>query len=458
MKSMAFLLAASLLATAGCRQAEEEAQTADPAGDRSAARSSSIVAITITDSPALSMTVTVGRSSPTRAVGYKELLSTLADAVAAAKDEKVWVTLKADAMTKYQNLAPALQACLESEIERVMLDGHVAALSRRGLPAALEAQIRVYLQAPGTSYGSGFASDWVDLETPADECRRALPQAFAEIRRLYRDVRWPVLLSPYPGCTYRWILAAYEEIERAGFVNIRLVVSDTPPPPLQPPPKPMVGRSKVKPGPMAPLPKQFPDELFPEIPDTITVLPALVRPPEWPAADRAFFRLDADEAAKAGKIVYLVDRSGSMTDSIEIVKSELKRAIGDLAGGKQFHVIFYSSGPPVESAPKQLVAATEPNKAQAYKFIDNVVAQGETDPSEAIRRAFECKPDLIFLLTDGEFDRSIITLCKDLNKDRKVPIHTVGFLYQSGEPVLKEIAADSGGRYKFVSDADLVSP
>ena len=50
---------------------------------------------------------------------------------------------------------------------------------------------------------------------------------------------------------------------------------------------------------------------------------------------------------EARKIVYVVDRSGSMTDSIDYVKFELKRSIGELGEEKEFHVIFYSSGPPV---------------------------------------------------------------------------------------------------------------
>jgi biopolymer transport protein ExbD len=170
---------------------------------------------------------------------------------------------------------------------------------------------------------------------------------------------------------------------------------------------------------------------------------------------KGFFGLSSTGGAGGGKIVYIVDRSGSMTDSIDYVKMELKRSISDLADDKKFHVIFYSSGPPVENAPRRLVNATERNKAQANEFIDAVVAQGETDPSEAIRRAFAVQPDLIYLLTDGEFDRSIITLCKDFNKDKKVTIHTIGFLYRTGETVLKQIADDGGGNYKFVSEKDL---
>jgi len=90
-------------------------------------------------------------------------------------------------------------------------------------------------------------------------------------------------------------------------------------------------------------------------------------------------------------------------------------------------------------------------------FIDDVVAMGETDPSRAIDRAFAVRPDLVYLLTDGEFDRAVIGQIGRLNAGGKVRVHTIGFVYTSGEEVLKEIAAGNGGLYKFVSTDDLAA-
>ena len=157
------------------------------------------------------------------------------------------------------------------------------------------------------------------------------------------------------------------------------------------------------------------------------------------------------------KIVYVVDRSGSMTDSIDYVKYELKRSISELTEDKEFHVVFYSSGPPVEMPARRLVNATERNKQLAFEFIDGVVPQGETDPSKALERTFACNPELIYLLTDGEFDKTIVGLVKRLNVGGKITVHTIGFLYQTGEAVLKQIADENNGQYKFVSEADLAT-
>ena len=61
----------------------------------------------------------------------------------------------------------------------------------------------------------------------------------------------------------------------------------------------------------------------------------------------------------------------------------------------------------------------------------------------------------MFLLTDGTFDRAIAGLVKRLNPGAKVPVHTIGSLYRTGEPILKKIAEENGGQYKCVSEADL---
>jgi hypothetical protein len=165
-----------------------------------------------------------------------------------------------------------------------------------------------------------------------------------------------------------------------------------------------------------------------------------------------FFGTESEDAAR---VVFVVDRSGSMGDSIDFVKFELKRSIYDLDQGQSFHIIFYSSGPPLEMAPAKLVPANQKNKQIAHAFIDSVIPQGETDPSKALERAFACKPDVICILTDGEFDKAIADLVKRANVDDRVTVHTVGFLYKSGEAMLKKIAQQNNGQYKFISETDL---
>jgi len=159
----------------------------------------------------------------------------------------------------------------------------------------------------------------------------------------------------------------------------------------------------------------------------------------------------------AKRIVYVVDRSGSITDSMMYVKYELRRAIRSLDSTQSFYVIFFSSGPAVPMPSGKMVQATEANKMIAADFIDSIVPVGQTDPSEALKMAFAEKPEEIHLLTDGEFDQKIVPLIDSLNRDKKVKVHTLCFLYQQGEAILQKIAANNNGKYKFISDTDLQS-
>jgi len=158
---------------------------------------------------------------------------------------------------------------------------------------------------------------------------------------------------------------------------------------------------------------------------------------------------------KPCKVVFVCDRSGSMTNSIDFSKYELNRCIDTLKETDEFGVLFFSTDPPLEMSPGGLVPATEANTDLAFDFVRHVIPQGDTEPASAIKRAFALQPETIFILTDGEFDKSVVDLVKSLNAGGKVTVHTVAFLYQTGGKVLKEIAEQNGGVYKFVSEADL---
>lgn len=160
---------------------------------------------------------------------------------------------------------------------------------------------------------------------------------------------------------------------------------------------------------------------------------------------------------KAKRIVYVVDRSGSMSDSITYCRAELRRAVESLTEDQQFQVIFYSSGPPLIMPPGRLVTATDEAKKTAHAFVEGVKPVGQTDAAEALRQAFTLGPDTVYLLTDGEFTGDVPRLIDTLNRDRKVCVHTLCFIYRKGEAVLRQIAARNGGVYKYVGESDLAA-
>jgi hypothetical protein len=161
-------------------------------------------------------------------------------------------------------------------------------------------------------------------------------------------------------------------------------------------------------------------------------------------------------------VVYLIDRSGSMVDTFGAVRGEMLMSIAGMKPHRKFHVVLFADGRPIEKAPRAMTRATDAAKLRLVKFLQPVRASGRTDPIPAINHAFDALPTgpaaratIIYLLTDGVFpdnDRVLRTI-RRRNAGRRIRINTI--LYGNRPPiaeeVMKEIAADSGGEYRFVS-------
>ena len=161
-------------------------------------------------------------------------------------------------------------------------------------------------------------------------------------------------------------------------------------------------------------------------------------------------------------IVYVVDSSGSMMETFDQVRKEMRRSILRLSDQQTFHVIFYTIGTPKENPPRRLVFATADQKRQAMEYLDKVQPHGQTDPIPALERAFAVlksrpgnkKGMLVYLLSDGDFEdnEKVLQRIRELNTDRQVHINTIlhHFVVPTAEDVLTKIAEQNGGRYKFV--------
>lgn len=198
------------------------------------------------------------------------------------------------------------------------------------------------------------------------------------------------------------------------------------------------------------------------------------------------------------RVVFVIDISGSMTkwdaggekggkgsnwevrQRIRRTKSQLVQAIDKLAKGAQFNVVAFSNR--VQSFRKSMVLATRGSKGQAARFIKKLNADGATHTDEALQQAFlDPHVDTIVLLSDGapmksrtegaaELIPRILEEVRELNRLRKVRIHTFGFdgvgkwppgsKYGRGnapEPdpadlikFLKELASEHRGKYTSI--------
>lgn len=177
-------------------------------------------------------------------------------------------------------------------------------------------------------------------------------------------------------------------------------------------------------------------------------------------------------------IVYVVDRSGSMVKTFEGVRWEMIRAIGRL-NGQKFHIVLFGDGKTIEGPGRGLVDSGIENKGAAAKFLDQQTPIGSTTALVALKRAFAVlaaapanESRLIYLVSDGDFsglaggsqyrtadgrklggNEAVLQWLADKNAGPKVYINTI-LLHSTDETavdVLKTIARQNGGRFKYIS-------
>jgi hypothetical protein len=158
----------------------------------------------------------------------------------------------------------------------------------------------------------------------------------------------------------------------------------------------------------------------------------------------------------AGKsFVYVVDMSGSMHGArFERAKKELIRSINKLGAEQKFYVYFFNDRtfPLFDPKPVNgMIPANSSNKQRAVRWINTRVAESTTNPNYALQQALEMRPEVIFLLTDGELDDpdAVRSMIRRFNKSNVI-IHTIAFENEDGGNTLEAIANENNGVYRFV--------
>lgn len=163
---------------------------------------------------------------------------------------------------------------------------------------------------------------------------------------------------------------------------------------------------------------------------------------------------------QARSVVYVMDRSGSMSDTFTLLQRELMRSIGALDSEQLFNVIWFNQGQATEWSTRMRKATIE-NKRAAFEAIRRIVPEGSTEPIDAIRKSLGFRPDVMFLLSDGDFgeeNEKIISMFKQRNRTRRTIVNTILFIYDTmgkGEHVLRSIAETNGGTFKHVTQDDV---
>lgn len=179
--------------------------------------------------------------------------------------------------------------------------------------------------------------------------------------------------------------------------------------------------------------------------------------PPSPGQPPRFFGLEA----VGERIVYVCDRSASMSEPDGVPLAEAKRellaSIEALGDSRQFHLMFYNERPSVFAASGgrgRPMFADESTLREVRRFVEGTRAAGGTRHAEAILTAFKLSPDVVFLLTDADATDDLAAdeldrLTKRLGRARLMVVQFGG----GGDcrsPRLARLAELSGGAYRVL--------
>ncbi|TWT65235.1 hypothetical protein [Allorhodopirellula solitaria] len=163
--------------------------------------------------------------------------------------------------------------------------------------------------------------------------------------------------------------------------------------------------------------------------------------------------------------VYLVDSSGSMGDAFLSARRALLDSIDMLSPEQRFYVIFFDAEcdymriSRADQDEPRSVYASPSNKQRLRSWAMRVEMDRGKAPYEPLEYALQdLKPDVIFLLSDGEFPQRIESLLQTENRVANLfgeikpvsIIHTISYHSREGESRMRRIAESNFGQYRHV--------
>lgn len=180
------------------------------------------------------------------------------------------------------------------------------------------------------------------------------------------------------------------------------------------------------------------------------------------------------------RIVYVFDRSESMNSvftltskgqsksitTLEAAKSELTKSVNELHDGSQFGMIFYNDEPMAFTDHYQVNGLSKVDariKGIAQEFIYQLVAQRNTNHVDALEMALRMKPDVVFLITDGEEkddpSSSEVRRLTGLAKRAGARINVINFCNEERpNSTLVSLANRTKGQFKAILIRSLIDP
>lgn len=153
-----------------------------------------------------------------------------------------------------------------------------------------------------------------------------------------------------------------------------------------------------------------------------------------------------------------------MGDGFDSARRELLGSIDFLKPNQRFYVIFFDANPDFMRLTSssvdepRSVEATAENKLALRRWAMQIQQDRGKNPYEVLEFALTLKPDVIFLLSDGEFTQRVEDLLHEKNRIKNLfgdngpmcIVHTIAYYSEEGESRMRRIAEKNGGQYRYV--------
>ena len=219
-------------------------------------------------------------------------------------------------------------------------------------------------------------------------------------------------------------------------------------------------------------PPQPPSTTNPSGPGSIVQPPAVPNAtnPNSPTANDPQAVVPGDDTtpvadAPPARIVFLIDASGSLVDSLPQMVVWLNEALQTVEPNERFAVYFFKADKPIAIKPAGMLAPSRELLSQLGEDWLNpdavpVFPSGRSNPAKAIAQAMSHKPTDLYLLSDDAFAMyaggttapQAIDLVTQALGDNQVRVHGVQFFYRGDNNVLETLANQTSGTFEFVSE------
>lgn len=165
------------------------------------------------------------------------------------------------------------------------------------------------------------------------------------------------------------------------------------------------------------------------------------------------------------RIVFLIDASGSLVDSLPQMVVWLNEALQTVEADERFAVYYFKADKPITIKPAGML---QPSRELLNMLGEDwlnpdavpVFPSGRSNPAKAIAQAMSHKPTDLYLLSDDAFamhaggttSAQAIDLVTQAIGDNNVRVHGVQFFYRSDNSVLEALANQTDGTFEFVRE------